>query len=131
LDAVKTQTPVAAGRDVAKVRTTSQIRPVSRSTRGLYDRDGWADAAAWLQTRKGRDWRPLADTAIAAQIGYTQARGWRPRTRSTDFYKESAMLWLEADTLIRSTTHGAKSLDDFCRLFYGRMQHRRRDALKG
>jgi predicted metalloprotease with PDZ domain len=82
-------------------------------------RDGWADAAAWLQTRKGRDWRPLADTAIAAQIGYTQAREWRARTRSTDFYTESAMLWLEADTLIRSTTHGAKSLDDFCRLFYG------------
>jgi predicted metalloprotease with PDZ domain len=82
-------------------------------------RDAWADAAAWLQTRKGRDWRPLADTAVAAQIGYTQARAWSPRTRSTDFYTESAMLWLEADTLIRSTTHGAKSLDDFCRLFYG------------
>jgi predicted metalloprotease with PDZ domain len=82
-------------------------------------RDAWAGAAAWLQTRKGRDWRPLADTAIAAQIGYTQAREWRPRTRATDFYTESAMLWLEADTLIRSTTHGAKSLDDFCRLFYG------------
>ena len=82
-------------------------------------RDAWADTAAWLTTRKGRDWRPLVDTAIAAQIGYTQAHEWRPRTRSTDFYDESAMLWLEADTLIRSTTHGAKSLDDFCRLFYG------------
>jgi predicted metalloprotease with PDZ domain len=82
-------------------------------------RDTWAGTAAWLQTRKGRDWRPLADTAVAAQIGYTQAHEWRPRTRSTDFYTESAMLWLEADTLIRSTTHGAKSLDDFCRLFYG------------
>src|ERR1700722_18851037 len=82
-------------------------------------RDAWADAAAWLQTRKGRDWRPLADTAVAAQFGYTQAHGWGPRTRATDFYLESAMLWLEADTLIRSTTHGAKSLDDYCRLFYG------------
>ncbi len=82
-------------------------------------RNTWANEAAWLQTRKGRDWRPLADTAIAAQFGYTQARGWVQRTRSTDFYIESAMLWLEADTLIRGTTHGAKSLDDFCRLFYG------------
>ena len=82
-------------------------------------RDAWADDAAWLQTRTGRDWRPLTDTAVAAQIGYTQAREWRPRTRATDFYTESAMLWLEADTLIRSATHGAKSLDDFCRLFYG------------
>jgi len=26
---------------------------------------------------------PLADTAIAAQIGYTQAHEWRPRTRSS------------------------------------------------
>ncbi len=82
-------------------------------------RSEWADAAAWLQTRKGRDWRPLADTAVAAQISYTQAHEWSPRTRSADFYTESAMLWLEADALIRSTTHGAKSLDDFCRLFYG------------
>jgi predicted metalloprotease with PDZ domain len=82
-------------------------------------RDAWADTAGWLQTRKGRDWRPLSDTAVAAQFGYTQAHGWSPRTRATDFYLESAMLWLEADTLIRSTTHGAKSLDDFCRLFYG------------
>jgi predicted metalloprotease with PDZ domain len=82
-------------------------------------RDQWANAAAWLQTSKGREWRPLADTAVAAQLGYYQAEGWRARTRSTDFYAESAMLWLEADALIRTNTHGAKSLDDFCRLFYG------------
>jgi len=82
-------------------------------------RDHWADVAAWLQTRQGRSWRPLADTAIGAQIGYTQAREWQARTRGVDFYDESAMLWLEADALIRDTTGGAKSLDDFCRLFYG------------
>jgi predicted metalloprotease with PDZ domain len=82
-------------------------------------RSSWAAAAAWLQTRTGRDWRPLADTAVAAQLAYTQSPGWRQRTRATDFYVESAMLWLEADTLIRATTRGAKSLDDFCRLFYG------------
>jgi predicted metalloprotease with PDZ domain len=82
-------------------------------------RDQWADVAAWLQTRQGRDWRPLADTAIAAPISYTQAREWQARTRGVDFYDESAMLWLEADTLIRSRSGGAKSLDDFCRLFYG------------
>jgi predicted metalloprotease with PDZ domain len=82
-------------------------------------RDTWANDAAWLQTRQGRDWRPLADTAVAAQMSYTQASQWRARTRATDFYVESAMLWLEADTLIRTKTQGAKSLDDFCRLFYG------------
>jgi predicted metalloprotease with PDZ domain len=82
-------------------------------------RNAWAGAAAGLQTHKGREWRSLEDTAIGAQIGYTLAPEWRSRTRGNDFYLESAMLWLEADTLIRSTTHGAKSLDDFCRLFYG------------
>ncbi|MEP6549037.1 MAG: M61 family peptidase [Gammaproteobacteria bacterium] len=82
-------------------------------------RNAWAGAAASLQTHKGREWRSLEDTAIAAQIGYTVAPEWRSRTRGNDFYLESAMLWLEADTLIRSTTQGAKSLDDFCRLFYG------------
>jgi predicted metalloprotease with PDZ domain len=82
-------------------------------------RDAWAIGAAIEQNRKGREWRSLADTAIAAQIGYTLAPEWRARIRGNDFYMESALLWLEADTLIRSTTHGAKSLDDFCRLFYG------------
>ncbi|GAC1676027.1 MAG: M61 family metallopeptidase [Steroidobacteraceae bacterium] len=82
-------------------------------------RDEWANGAAFLEARKGRDWRPLIDTAIAAQLGYTQAPEWKPRTRAVDFYIESAMLWLEADTLIRNTTRGAKSLDDFCRLFFG------------
>lgn len=82
-------------------------------------RDKWADVAAWLQTRHGRAWRPLVDTAIAAQIGYRQAPEWSARTSTVDFYDETAMLWLEADTLIRTKTRGAKSLDDFCRLFYG------------
>jgi predicted metalloprotease with PDZ domain len=82
-------------------------------------RDSWAAIAAGLQTGKGREWRSLADTAIAAQLGYTAATGWRARTRGVDFYDESALLWLQADTLIRSKTRGAKSLDDFCRLFYG------------
>jgi predicted metalloprotease with PDZ domain len=82
-------------------------------------RDDWAGVAAWLGTRKGREWRPLADTAIGAPISYSQAREWQSRTRGVDFYDESAMLWLEADVLIRSKTGGAKSLDDFCRLFYG------------
>jgi predicted metalloprotease with PDZ domain len=82
-------------------------------------RTEWADVAGWAQSHKGREWRPLVDTAIAAQIGYTQATEWVSRTRGTDFYDESALLWLEADTLIRSRTNGVKSLDDFCKLFYG------------
>jgi predicted metalloprotease with PDZ domain len=82
-------------------------------------RDGWAGIAALMQLHKGREWRPLGDTAVGAQLGYAQPTDWRARLRGTDFYRESALLWLEADTLIRSRSGGAKSLDDFCRLFYG------------
>jgi len=82
-------------------------------------RDNWADAAAWAQTRKGREWRPLADTAISGPIIYDLAPEWQDRTRGVDYYVESALLWLEADTLIRSKSGGAKSLDDFCKLFHG------------
>jgi predicted metalloprotease with PDZ domain len=82
-------------------------------------RDTWADSAAWAQTRKGREWRPLADTAISGPIIYDQASEWQDRTRSADYYVETALLWLEADTLIRSKSGGAKSLDDFCKLFHG------------
>lgn len=82
-------------------------------------RDTWADAAAWAQTRKGREWRPLADTAISGPIIYDEAPEWQDRTRSADYYVETALLWLEADTLIRSKSGGAKSLDDFCKLFHG------------
>src|SRR6202043_2541470 len=39
--------------------------------------------------------------------------------RQDDFYQESALLWLEADTLIRRESKGRKSLDDFCARFYG------------
>jgi predicted metalloprotease with PDZ domain len=37
-----------------------------------------------------------------------------------DFYPESALIWLEADTIIRAASGGKRSLDDFCRAFHGR-----------
>jgi predicted metalloprotease with PDZ domain len=82
-------------------------------------RDNWANTAADMDSHKGREWRPLADTAIAAQINYQIAPEWLARTRGVDYYPESALLWLEADTIIRSKTNGAKSLDDFCKAFHG------------
>jgi predicted metalloprotease with PDZ domain len=82
-------------------------------------RDAWADAAAWAQVRKGREWRSLADTAISGPIIYDTAAAWQDRTRGSDFYTESALLWLEADTVIRTKSGGSKSIDDFCKLFHG------------
>ena len=72
------------------------------------------------QTHHARTWRNLRDTTIAAQLIYVQPRDWASRLRrQEDFYQESALLWLEADVLIRKLSGGRRSLDDFCRLFYG------------
>jgi predicted metalloprotease with PDZ domain len=102
---------------------TEYLGLVLAARSGLYSpvdaHDHWADVAASLQIRQGREWRSLQDTATGAPVGYSQAPQWQERTRDIDFYEESAMLWLEADVLIRTRSAGAKSLDDFCRLFYG------------
>ena len=82
-------------------------------------REALAETAAEMDIQRGRDWRPLADTAVAAQILFParpDGGAWR---RGTDFYPESELLWLEADTIIRRETGGKRSLDDFCRLFHG------------
>jgi predicted metalloprotease with PDZ domain len=82
-------------------------------------REDLAQIAAELDYTKGRAWRPLSDTAVAAQILYDARKDWSSWRRSTDFYDEGTLLWLEADTLIRRQTDNRKSLDDFCRLFLG------------
>ena len=82
-------------------------------------REALALTAAEMDHQKGRSWRPLQDTAVAAQILYGARSDWASWRRGVDFYPESELLWLEADTVIRRETKGRKSLDDFCRLFHG------------
>ena len=82
-------------------------------------RDLLALTAADMEAQKGRSWRTLADTAVTAQVLYEARSDWGSWRRGVDFYPESNLLWLEADTLIRRETRGGKSLDDFCRLFFG------------
>jgi predicted metalloprotease with PDZ domain len=82
-------------------------------------RDRVALAAARLDHTAGRAWRPLGDTAVAAQILYGSPGAWHSARRSVDFYDEMILVWLEADTLIRQKTQGQRSLDDFCHRFHG------------
>lgn len=82
-------------------------------------REALALTAAEMDHQKGRAWRPLQDTAVAAQVLYGARADWAALRRGVDFYPESELLWLEADTMIRRETQGRKSLDDFCRLFHG------------
>jgi predicted metalloprotease with PDZ domain len=80
--------------------------------------------AAWVaanqeHNRPGRLWRPLVDTAVAvSSISVTPGED-VPYRRGLDYYDESMLVWLDADTIIRAKTGGKKSLDDFAKLFFG------------
>jgi predicted metalloprotease with PDZ domain len=82
-------------------------------------REVLAATAAYLNGRPGRSWRDLEDTAISAQILYGARSGGSSWRRSVDYYDESTLIWLEADTIIRNESKGQRSLDDFCRKFHG------------
>src|SRR5207247_5581006 len=43
---------------------------------------------------------------------------WPSWQRSYDYYPESDLVWLDADTKIRELSKGQKSLDDFAKLFF-------------
>jgi predicted metalloprotease with PDZ domain len=84
-----------------------------------YSRENFANIADWARNQRGRKWRPLQDTTTAAPHLYGARQEWASRRRGVDFYDEGAILWLDVDTLIREKSDGKKSLDDFCRAFFG------------
>jgi predicted metalloprotease with PDZ domain len=80
-------------------------------------RDAIAEIAGYLDHEEGRTWRPLVDTAVGAP-GVSPS--WTNAGRTTgDYYFESVLIWLEAETKIMQLTNGQKSLDDFCHIFHG------------
>jgi predicted metalloprotease with PDZ domain len=81
--------------------------------------DETAEIAAALDHTPGRSWRPLQDTADAAQLLYNAPPEFESWRRSVDYYPEGFLIWLEADTIIRQQTKGEKSINDFCQLFHG------------
>jgi predicted metalloprotease with PDZ domain len=90
---------------------------------GFFDpelaQEHFAVLAERAKLRAAQPWRPLADTAVAAPFLYGAPNDWESRQRGVDFYGDGALIWLDADTLIREKTDGKKSLDDFCKAFHG------------
>ncbi|HXC00433.1 MAG TPA: hypothetical protein VNU74_08530 [Terriglobales bacterium] len=86
-------------------------------------RDALAQIAADLDHRSGRVWRNLQDTADGVPTMQDAPRGWEDYRRGLDYYDEDVLNWLWADVIIRQQTKdakaGARSLDDFCKLFHG------------
>ncbi|WP_394849443.1 M61 family peptidase [Pendulispora brunnea] len=82
-------------------------------------KDHLALIAATLDAIPARKWRSLGDTTYTPAFGQESNRPWYSAQRARDYYPESLLIWLEADTLIRQKTSGARSLDDFLRAFFG------------
>ena len=90
---------------------------------GLWSPDTWRQVVAYraaaLAHRPGRDWRPLIDTTVGAQLVYGSSMRWSNWRRQTDFYREGQLLWLAVDMKIRTLSHDRHSIGDFARKFFG------------
>ena len=102
---------------------TEYLGEVLAGRSGLWSpedyRDRLAETAAMLDNRSGRQWRPLEDTAVAAQILYEAGSDYADYRRSVDYYPEGTLIWLDVDTTLRQLSKGKKSIDDFCLAFHG------------
>ena len=81
-------------------------------------REVLAAKAGGFDIQVGNRWRPLEDTAVAAQILYSAPGAWTNSRRSADFYEASEFLWLNVDAELRARSGGKASIDDFVRGFY-------------
>ncbi|RZM15275.1 MAG: M61 family peptidase, partial [Sphingomonas sp.] len=90
---------------------------------GLMTRDemmgSLAYDAAMYDTRPGRQWRPVVDTTNDPTMSQRRPKAWTSWQRSEDYYVEGMLVWIEADSIIRTRSKGKRSLDDFARAFFG------------
>ena len=83
-------------------------------------RDTFARIAASFEISPGRTWRSLEDTTNQPIISaHAAPESWPSWQRWYDYYPESDLIWLDADTKIRQLSNGQKSLDDFAKMFFG------------
>lgn len=82
-------------------------------------KDRLALAQAELDVRTGRSWRDLSDVSRSAQLLYTASQQWTALRRSTDFYREGPLLWLQVDSEMRQRSQGKRTLDMFAAHFFG------------
>ncbi len=78
--------------------------------------------AAWagnFAEQAGRRWRSVEDTGMDPVFGARKPKPYPSLARSEDYYTEGALVWLEADQIIRQGTKGKRSIDDFAKAFFG------------
>jgi predicted metalloprotease with PDZ domain len=88
-----------------------------------------AQAAGQLaEATPGRSWRSVADTTRDPVVAARRPKPYATYARSEDYYREGALVWLEADQVIRQGTGGVRGLDDFARAFFAPSGARRGGA---
>jgi len=86
---------------------------------GAQMKDRMALNEAEMDDRTGRSWRNLEDVSRSAQMLYGASQQWTALRRSTDYYREGPLLWLQVDSVLRQKSNGARSLDSFAADFFG------------
>lgn len=97
---------------------------VLRARSGLSTAEVTRDYLAWVastmdRSMPGRAWRSIGDTAAAFPAFTDAPDAWSAARRQRDYYDEMLLVWLEADMMIRQATDNRRSMDDFCRNFFG------------
>ncbi|MFN2099539.1 M61 family metallopeptidase [Altererythrobacter sp. MF3-039] len=82
-------------------------------------RSEFATYAAIFTAQPGREWRSVEDTTFEPIISNRKTKPFPSLVRNEDYYIEGALVWLEADQIIRGGTNGTKGLDDFAKVFFG------------
>jgi predicted metalloprotease with PDZ domain len=77
-----------------------------------------ASAAGSYSQMPGREWRSVADTTLDPIVAARRPKPFASLARGEDYYSEGALIWLEADQVIRAGTRGQRGLDDFARAFF-------------
>ena len=102
---------------------TQYLGKVLAARSGLYTqeqyRNNLANVAAFMDHRPSLSWRPLQDAADEAQLLYYTRDDYDSWRGSVDFYSLGDLIWLDVDATIRQLTNNKKSLDDYCKIFYG------------
>jgi predicted metalloprotease with PDZ domain len=81
-------------------------------------------AGQFASATPGRAWRSVADTTRDPVVAARKPKPYESFARGEDYYREGALVWLEADQIIRKGTAGARGLDDFAREFFSHSSSR-------
>jgi predicted metalloprotease with PDZ domain len=96
---------------VLAARSGVQSKPVVLGQLAAY-------AGSFAMTA-GREWRSVVDTTADPVFASRRPKPFPSMSRGEDYYTEGALVWLEADQIIRDGTGGRRGLDDFAHVFYG------------